>query len=63
MSAELIRILTEKGPVTVNKNVIVSIDPHEKGTKIVLENNVPSQPQTYISIEDYHQVVLHFLSA
>jgi hypothetical protein len=64
MAAELIRIVTEEGPVTLRKNVITAIDPCEGGTKIQVETeDTVERPQTYISTEPYDTVVLLYLSA
>ena len=64
MAAELIRIVTEEGPVTLRKNIITAIDPCEGGTKIQIESdNSVETPQTYISTEPYDTVVLLYLSA
>jgi hypothetical protein len=64
MASELIRIVTEEGPVTLRKNVITAIDPCEGGTKIQVETeDTVEKPQTYISTESYDTVVLLYLSA
>jgi len=64
MASELIRIVTEEGPVTLRKNVITAIDPVEGGTKIQVETeDTVERPQTYISTESYDTVVLLYLSA
>ena len=64
MAAELIRIATPEGPITLNKNIITAIDPYEGGTKIEVESaDSLEQPQTYISTESYDNVVLLYLSA
>lgn len=59
MLAEVIRVLTEDGPVTIQRNAIVAIDPVEEGTKIVVDFG---EPQVYISVENYDQVVMSYLS-
>ena len=64
MASELIRIVTEEGPVTLRKNIITAIDPCEGGTIIQVEpQNAIEEPQTYISTESYDNVVLLYLSA
>ena len=62
--AELIRIVTEDGPVTLRKNIITAIDPYEGGTKIQIDpEDSVERPHTYISTESYDTVVLLYLSA
>ena len=64
MTAELIRIVTQEGPITLRKNNITAIDPYEGGTKIQVETEDSiEKPQTYISTESYDTVVLLYLSA
>jgi hypothetical protein len=58
MTVKFIKVLTREGYITLNRTTIVSIDPTENGSRIMLLPHPQSEnPVTIESIEQYEDIL------
>ena len=63
MSDDFFSLLIDDELVNFEKNRIISIEPYEYGTKIILEaSHTAEEPITYFTAEEYAQVMKSYLS-
>ena len=63
MSDDFFSLLIDDELVHFEKNRIISIEPYEYGTKIILEaSHTAEEPITYFTAEEYAQVMKSYLS-
>ncbi len=62
MPSDYFIVLIDNRPTRFEKNRIISIDPHELGTKILLEaSHVDEEPIQYFTSESYENVIKSYL--
>ena len=63
MSDNFFSLLIDDELVSFEKNRVISIEPYEFGTKIILEaSHTSEEPITYFTTEEYAQVMKSYLS-
>lgn len=63
MSGAFFQVLIDDEVTTIEKNRVITIEPYERGTKIIMEaSHLAEEPITYFTPEDYDKVMSSYLS-
>ncbi|WP_423149488.1 hypothetical protein [Rubrolithibacter danxiaensis] len=63
MASNFFSVLIDDELITLERNRVISIEPYENGTKILLEaSHLEEEPFTYFCAESYDKVMQSYLS-